>query len=194
MQSNIKGILMSSYLNISVNYDKQVLLDLYTNSAKQIDQFGASVAVLESNFFNAGEFASILEQLPLIPQDDKSFKLVSFTGDSAPRSNPNTNGVLVLPISGSITYKTYDLLTVPLSLLPSSNISEETIQSNKLLTTVYQKETVSINTPTIIRTDNLFSVHAGNSSVALLVHMPKSKSWTDISEEIDWDNILNQLG
>jgi len=142
---------MLSNLPIEVTCNKQALLDLYMGSEKNRSPLGVDVATLESNFFNTGEFASILEQLPFIAQSDDSFKLVSISGDTIPRVNENTNGVIVIPLSGEVSYKTYDLLSIPLSLLPSSNITEENIGTNKLLATIYPKETVNITVPIVVR-------------------------------------------
>lgn len=173
---------MLSNLPIEVTCDKQALLDLYMGSEKNKSQRGADQAVLGSNFFNTGEFASILEQLPFIAQSDDSFKIVSIHGDTPPTVSEGTNGVIIVPLSGEVLYKTYDLLTIPLSLLPSSNITEENIGSNKIISTVYPKETVSISVPTVVRTDILFSTHSSSTAIMLLISIPKSKSWNDIVE------------
>lgn len=183
---------MSSYLNITVNYDKQALLDLYNSSEKRIDVNGASTAILGNNFFNTGEFASILEQLPFVPQADDSFQLAKLNGDTIPHVSPNNSFVVMLPVQGSITYKSYGLINVPISLLSNSDVGVDTTIVDKPLQTIYPFESIEITSPTVVKTDTLFSTHA-LESIVLLVKVPNSKLLTDVIEEMQWDQILNQL-
>ena len=173
---------MPTHFKFTFDYNKQALLDLYNNLEKI--QVGRRLkAVLPAGVSNDEVFQSFFEQFPFIPKDDKSLEISEVLDESLPRILPSAAGLLIFPLNGTLTLKTYEFKFAD----PTSKWAYA-IKTTQVLTTTMVAdiegtlmETILIDGPIAINGQHTHSVHPANTGTILLVlQIPISVSWDDV--------------
>jgi hypothetical protein len=173
---------MSGYLRKNITYDKQALIDLYTNTSEKtiINNYVRKAVLVESDLSNPC-ISDVLDQLPFVPKSLDSIYLAEILTSSAPHTYEHNNAVIMLPLveTPTITLKTYDFvdLTTPNPIQP-------------IVKSLYVKEEVVIDSPMVVDTSSISSTHITEPVLALVINVPISVSWNSLVETQDWSTII----
>lgn len=173
---------MPTHIKFNFDYTEQTLLDLYNNLEKT--QVGNRLKVeLPAGVSNYEVFQPFFEQFPFIPKNDASLKISEILGESLPRILPSSTGMLVFPLNGPLTLKTYEFKFAE----PTSKWAYAIKTTDVLTTTMVADiastlmETVLIDGPIAINGQHTHSIHPNSTGTIILVlQIPISVSWDDV--------------
>lgn len=98
---------MASYTKINFSYDKQSLLNLFTNSPKEVTP-KITHAEISDGFCDLPEFDVFFEKFKMIPRHNGYPALSEITATLPPHANPGNNGLIIFPVAGIVRLTTYE--------------------------------------------------------------------------------------
>ena len=170
------------YKQISFEYDKNILLEIFENNPKE---------VLNSHFIKTSYQINkdkILEpfyrKFDFIPLDRDSVELFELTSTVNPHVNPRNNGLIFFPLQGLIEYKFYNY--VPDTVNGRPKLDPGTVLNNTELYSIIDRTLIEnkiILKPTII---NGLITHSYRPLVS-----PSKALVFKIPSRISWDKLKN---
>jgi hypothetical protein len=179
---------MASHININYEYSKQELADLFAGLSKtQATNSTRLMADLGENSFDLESLSPFFTKFNFIPKNDLSVELAEFVNITKPHINPGNNGLLIFPVSGSMTLNTYSYMTTTVDdngrpTMDFLNMSEEEIDVIEGTKT----GSVVIDTPIAVDGLTTFSLEPTEvNTVVLVMKIDKNQSWESVVEILE---------
>lgn len=174
---------MSYNIGFNFQYSKQQLLDLFNSSSKvESNNSTRILANLGSEPYSIPEVSLFFQAFPMIPRHENSCDFAQFIDNTRPHINNGNNGLLVFPVSGSLTLNKYSYETPEVDsegrpFMDFLNMSAEQIADIELTKT----DSVVIDTPMAINGLTTHSLHPTEpNTIVLILKIPKTESWESI--------------
>ena len=174
---------MLPYKPFNFTYDKQPLLNLYNES----DKFNYPERIRANLPINTSEFKPFLDKFQFVPHYDDCVEISELTQGTNPHINPGNNGLLIFPISGTVSLKVYSY--VPQKryekgrpFIDIKNLPESALNDIKASMT----ETINITEPIVVNGLMTHSLEPIDTpAVILVLKMPVSVQWNDVIDSIE---------
>lgn len=175
---------MTSHMDITFDYDKQELLDLFNNSTKkQATNSSRILADLGDNVIDSMTIAPFFDKFSFIPRTNLSYELVHLVDKTKPHVSPGNAGLLIFPVSGSLTLNTYSYVspmkdsagrpTMDFLNMSAEEIAE--IEKTKI-------ESVVIDSPMAIDGLTTFSLEPTEpNTIVLILKIARRQSWDSVT-------------
>jgi hypothetical protein len=178
---------MSPYIKFNHSYDQQELLNLFNNSQKNESKNSVrNIANLGEDCQNSDILAPLFSTFSFIPKNSDSCELSQFIKKGNPRTNPGNNGLLIFPVSGSLSLNIYDYVSEIRDsdgrpLLEPDNLSERQLAEIEQTKT----ETVQIDSPIAVDGLTTYSLNPTEpNTVVFILKIPTSTPWNSVVEVI----------
>jgi hypothetical protein len=176
---------MSSHVNINYQYSAQDLLDAF-NSATKVPSNNSTrlIADLGEEAYSLELLAPFFEKFSFIPKNDNSLTLCQFVDKTRPHINPDNNGILVFPISGSLSLNKYSYVTNETDengrpVMDFLNLTEEEIAAIEAT----KSETFVIDAPIAIDGLSTYSLEpTAPDTIVFVLKIHRSTSWENAQE------------
>lgn len=172
---------MPTHFKFTFDYNKQSLLDIFNNSEKT--PVGKRLkAVLPAGASNYEVFQPFFEQFPFVVKHDNSLEIAEVLDESLPRILPGAAGLLIFPLTGALSLKTYAFKFSD----PTSTWTYAIKTTDALTTTMVSDikstlmETVLIDGPIAIKGQHTHSINPDGTSIVLVLNIPLSVNWDDV--------------
>lgn len=175
---------MITYFKYNFDYSKQALLDFFDNLEKIQSPTGKQrlKAVLPEGISNYEIFQPFFEQFPFVQKHDDSLDFSEIILDTLPQILPGANGVIIFPISGTVSLKTYKFKfsdptsTWTYAIKPRDVLT--TTMINDIESTLI--ETVLIDSPIVVNGQSTHSYQIDGTPKILSLKIPLSVSWDTV--------------
>lgn len=178
---------MASHVTINQEYPKQELADLFAASTKtEANNSSRLIADLGENAFDSELLAPLFRRFTFVPKNDNSVELCQFVDNTRPHINPGNTGLVIFPVSGSLTLNTYSYVTPTsdangrptMDFLNMSDVEIAEIEATKT-------ESVVIDSPMAIDGLTTFSLHPTQpDTVVLVLKIDMLRSWESVTTEL----------
>jgi hypothetical protein len=145
------------------------------------------MATLTSGISSTSDFAQYFKDFDLVNQHDDAMELCEFFGATNPHTNPYNNGLIIFPVSGTLTLNTYSYLppaynpkTMNRASFDFKNMSEQ----DKVIVTSSLVDSVDITSPMVIDGLTTYSLQPKSgttSAIVLVLKIPMIHTWEDIA-------------
>jgi hypothetical protein len=175
---------MPTHIKFNFDYTEQTFLDFYNNLEKT--PVGKRLkAVLPEGVSNYEVFQPFFEQFPFITKNDASLEISEtlIIGENLPRILPSATGMLIFPLNGQLTLKTYEFKFADLTSTWAYAIKTTDVLTTTMVADIASTlmETVLIDGPIAINGQHTHSIHPDSAGTILLVlQIPISVSWDDV--------------
>lgn len=176
---------MKSHISINFDYSKSTLLDMF-NSVSKTAFPRWNKANLPAGVNEFVEFESYFNAFTFLLKEDDTIEISELTANTKPHVNPGNNGLIVFPISGTLTLNTYSYVSKTLdqygrrAIDTAAMTEEEQAQIESTLI-----ESVDITSPMAIDGLTTFSLHPKDGSATVL--------FLKIPMNVQWDQVIAEL-
>lgn len=174
---------MSTHFKFNFDYNKQALLDIFDNLEKNLSPTGKRLrAVLPAGISNYEILQPFFEQFPFVQKHDDSLDFSETISNTLPQVLAGATGIIVFPLNGIISLKTYQFKFSD----PRSTWSYAIKTTDVLTTTMINDiestliETVLIDGPIAVNGQSTHSYQIDGTSKILALKIPLSVSWDDV--------------
>jgi hypothetical protein len=176
---------IAMYRKLTLNYDKDYFLNLFSKSAKDISSkiFVESAADLPSN----AEVIKLLEHFPFIQRDKPSVSIAQLRKEMKPYINDHNNGSIIIPLAGDLFYNFYSYPGTLVNGRPT--LSPDSTYDDGLIPTIEATliETVQVDRPMIFngQITHSYGFTGYVNPVYLSFKIPEYISWTVALESLN---------
>lgn len=171
---------MPSYVKFNHDYDQQQLLNLFNESQKFASNNSVrNVANLGEDCQNSDILAPLFASFSFIPKNSNSCELSQFIKNGNPRTNPGNNGLLIFPVSGSLSLNIYDYVSDNTDSEGRPVLDPESMSESELAEIEQTKiETVQIDSPIAVDGLTTYSLSPSEpNTIVLMLKIDIAKSW-----------------
>jgi hypothetical protein len=178
---------MSSYIKFNHTYATQELLDLFNNSDKTLSSSSVrNIANLGKDCYNSQNLSPFFTAFPFIPKNDNSCELSQYLKEGTPRTNSGNNGLLIFPVSGSLSLSIYSYVSDNKDSAGRPILEPENISDSELTQIEQTKtETVEISSPIAVDGLSTYSLEPTEpNTVVFIMKINKFQSWESVVESL----------
>jgi hypothetical protein len=166
------------YQFFNFDLDKNFFLDLfYTNSKDMSSKVFTKSKV---NLLNVKEINEIFEYFKFIPYDLRSIDLVKIENSVGPYINPKNNGLILLPLSGTLDIIFYDYVPTYKNNRPI--LDPNTKKSEELLKKIEDSyiEAIKVSSPVAFNGLIPHKYTPNREFISIILKIPFNYKWDDV--------------